>query len=30
MEMRLMVRLGGLIVALMSVGFGVLEFTLTH
>ena len=30
LEMRLMVRLGGLIVALMSVGFGALEFTLAH
>lgn len=30
MEMRLMIRLGGLIVTLMSVGFGVLEFTHAH
>ena len=30
LEMRLMMRLGGLIVALMSVGFGALEFTLAH
>lgn len=30
LEGRLMVRLGGLIVALMSVGFGLLEITLTH
>ena len=30
MELRLLVRLGGLIVALMSAGFGILEFTLAH
>ncbi|MHB1752754.1 MAG: hypothetical protein ACYCTF_08695, partial [Acidiferrobacter sp.] len=30
LETRLMVRLGGLIVVLMSAGFGVLEFTLAH
>ena len=30
MEMRLMIRLGGLIVTLMSVGFGILEFTHAH
>jgi len=30
MEARLMTRLGGLIVALMSAGFGILEFTLAH
>lgn len=30
MELRLLVRLGGLIVAVMSAGFAVLEFTLAH
>ena len=30
LETRLMVRLGGLIVTLMSAGFGLLELTLAH